>query len=62
MLKAYRSGDFAAALRTLGRLKLREIAGIDLSVTWAIYVQRLREFETEPPQAEWDGSSTMTEK
>jgi adenylate cyclase len=61
LLTAYRTQQWVSAQQALGRLE-RSAAAYGLERLYALYRERIGQFEQNPPQDGWDGVFTAVEK
>jgi adenylate cyclase len=61
MLAHYRARDWDAALASIERGRAGDEVGT-LGLLYDIYVERIREFQTNPPPDDWDGAFALTTK
>ena len=61
LLDAYRNRQWASARQTLARLE-RSASAYGLERLYALYGERIAQFEQHPPDAGWDGVFTAMEK
>jgi adenylate cyclase len=61
MLANYRARNWEDALASIERGRVSDEAGT-LKLLYDIYVERIREFQQNPPPDDWDGAFALTTK